>query len=96
MVDPWTPSPYRLFDLSGEVAVVSGATGVLGGVMARSLARTGARVGVLGRRKERAAEVGNRGGELLALPAGVLNGEQLEAARDALLDRWGRVDVRSS
>ena len=23
----------------------------------------------------------------------VLNGEQLEAARDALLDRWGRVDV---
>jgi NADP-dependent 3-hydroxy acid dehydrogenase YdfG len=51
---------------------------------------------VLGRRKERAAEVGNRGGELLALPAGVLNGEQLEAARDALLDRWGRVDVRSS
>jgi hypothetical protein len=39
MVDPWTPSPYRLFDLSGEVAVVSGATGVLGGVMARSLGR---------------------------------------------------------
>lgn len=100
MVDPWTPSPYRLFDLSGKVAVVTGATGVLGGAMARGLARAGARVGVLGRRKERAeevaAEVGNRGGEALALPADVLNGEQLEAARDALLDRRGRVDVRSS
>jgi NAD(P)-dependent dehydrogenase (short-subunit alcohol dehydrogenase family) len=97
MVDSWTPSPDRLFDLSGKVAVVTGATGVLGGAMARGLARAGARVGVLGRRKERAeevaAEVGNRGGEALALPADVLNGEQLEAARDALLERWGRVDV---
>ena len=97
MVDSWTPSPYRLFDLSGKVAVVTGATGVLGGAMARGLAMAGARVGVLGRRKERAeevaAEVGNRGGEALALRADVLNGEQLEDARDAVLERWGRVDV---
>jgi NAD(P)-dependent dehydrogenase (short-subunit alcohol dehydrogenase family) len=97
MVDSWTPSPYRLFELSGKVAVVTGATGVLGGAMARGLARAGARVGVLGRRKERAeevaAEIRNRGGEALALPADVLIGEQLEAARDALLERWGRVDV---
>ena len=97
MVDSWTPSSYRLFELSGKVAVVTGATGVLGGAMARGLARAGARVGVLGRRKERAeevaAEIGNRGGEALALPADVLIGEQLEAARDALLERWGRVDV---
>jgi NAD(P)-dependent dehydrogenase (short-subunit alcohol dehydrogenase family) len=52
---------------------------------------------VLGRRKERAeeitAEVENRGGEALALPADVLKREQLEAARDAVLERWGRVDV---
>ncbi len=65
--------------------------------MARGLARAGARIGVLGRRKERAeevaAEVENRGGEALALPADVLKREQLEAARDAVLERWGRVDV---
>jgi NAD(P)-dependent dehydrogenase (short-subunit alcohol dehydrogenase family) len=92
-----TPSPDRLFDLSGRVAVVTGATGVLGGAMARGLARAGARVSVLGRRKERAeevaAEVENRGGEALAVPADVLKREQLEAARDAVLERWGRVDV---
>ena len=97
MVDSWTPSPDRLFDLSGRVAVVTGATGVLGGAMARGLARAGARVGVLGRRKERAeevaAEVKSRGGEALALPADVLKREQLEAARDAVLERWGRVDI---
>jgi NAD(P)-dependent dehydrogenase (short-subunit alcohol dehydrogenase family) len=97
MVDSWTPSPDRLFDLSGKIAVVTGATGVLGGAMARGLAQAGARVSVLGRRKERAeeitAEVENRGGEALALPADVLKREQLEAARDAVLERWGRVDV---
>ena len=43
-----------LFSLSGKVAVVTGATGVLGGAMARGLSRAGGRVGVLGRREERA------------------------------------------
>jgi NAD(P)-dependent dehydrogenase (short-subunit alcohol dehydrogenase family) len=46
MVDSWTPSADRLFDLSGRVAVVTSATGVLGGAMANGLARAGARVGV--------------------------------------------------
>ena len=46
-----------LFFLEGRVAVVTGATGVLRGDMARGLARAGARVGVLGRRGERAEEV---------------------------------------
>src|SRR5215210_8396742 len=86
-----------LFDLSGETAIVTGATGVLGGEMARGLARAGARVGILGRRKERAAEVvaeiENAGGEALALPADVLDREQLEIARDGVIGRWGRLDI---
>ena len=45
MVDSWTPSPDRLFDLTGRVAVVTGATGVLGGAMAKGLAGAGARGG---------------------------------------------------
>ncbi len=43
----------NLFDLSGEVAVVIGATGVLGGALAEGLAQAGAKVAVLGRSAER-------------------------------------------
>ena len=43
----------NLFDLSGEVAVVIGATGVLGGALAEGLGESGARVAVLGRNAER-------------------------------------------
>jgi NAD(P)-dependent dehydrogenase (short-subunit alcohol dehydrogenase family) len=41
----------NLFDLTGEVAVIVGATGVLGGALASGLAASGAVVAVLGRDK---------------------------------------------
>ncbi|MCB0214838.1 MAG: SDR family NAD(P)-dependent oxidoreductase, partial [Anaerolineae bacterium] len=46
-----------VFSLKGKVAIVTGATGVLGGAMARGLAAAGAQVGILGRRAETAQQV---------------------------------------
>jgi NAD(P)-dependent dehydrogenase (short-subunit alcohol dehydrogenase family) len=43
----------NLFDLSNDVAVVIGATGVLGGALAEGLAAAGAKVAVMGRSAER-------------------------------------------
>jgi len=43
----------RLFDLSGNVAVVIGGTGVLGGALAEALAASGAAVAIAGRNEER-------------------------------------------
>jgi NAD(P)-dependent dehydrogenase (short-subunit alcohol dehydrogenase family) len=68
----------------------------LGGAMARGLARAGAKIGVLGRREQAEAAVQAitaEGGAALALAADVLNREQLEAARETVLERWGRLDI---
>jgi NAD(P)-dependent dehydrogenase (short-subunit alcohol dehydrogenase family) len=87
----------NLFSLQGKVAAVTGGTGVLGGAMARGLALAGARIGILGRRAEQAeravAAITALGGEAIHLAADVLDRGQLEAARDAALARWGRIDI---
>jgi NAD(P)-dependent dehydrogenase (short-subunit alcohol dehydrogenase family) len=87
----------QLFGLDSQVAVVTGGTGVLGSAMAQGLASAGARVAILGRRREQAEAVAARiaaaGGEALATPADVLDKGALEAARDTVLGRWGRIDI---
>ena len=42
-----------LFDLSADVAVVIGGTGILGGAIAEGLASAGARVAIVGRNAQR-------------------------------------------
>jgi NAD(P)-dependent dehydrogenase (short-subunit alcohol dehydrogenase family) len=83
--------------LEGRVAIVTGATGVLGSAVARRLAEAGSAVGVLARSPERAesfaAELRGEGGDAHALVADVLDETQLQWARDAVLERWGRVDL---
>ena len=85
------------FSLEGKVAVVTGGTGVLGGAMARGLAAAGARVAILGRREAKAREVADAiaaaGNKSMPLPADVLEEDSLQAARQTLLDKWGRVDI---
>ncbi|MCC6310009.1 MAG: SDR family oxidoreductase [Trueperaceae bacterium] len=88
---------FGRFDLTGRVALVTGATGVLGGEMARGLAAHGAKVAVLGRNAERAEELAaglaSEGYEALATPADVLDRPSLERAREAIMKRFGRLDV---
>ena len=91
-------APSRsVFDLTDRVAVVTGGYGVLGGGLASGLALAGARVAVLGRRRDaaqaKAAEICREGGQSIPLTADVLDEGAVRSARDELLDRWGRVDI---
>jgi hypothetical protein len=75
----------QLFSLEGQTAVVTGGTGVLGGAMAPGLARAGVKVGVLGRRADKAQAASevvlSEGGTALPLPADVMNAASLMRAR---------------
>ena len=87
----------NLFSLAGKTAIVTGGTGVLGGAMARGLARAGAKVGILGRRAEVAqriaAEMAAAREIGLPLAADVMQRDQLEQARDTVIKEWGKIDI---
>ncbi len=78
----------RWFGLDDQVAIVTGGTGALGSAMADGLAAAGARVAVLARR---APDVD--GPDRLGVTADVLRRDELVAARDRVLERWGRIDI---
>jgi hypothetical protein len=83
----------QLFDLSNDVAVVIGATGVLGGAIAEGLAKAGARVAILGRSAERGearvAEIRKSGGTAQFFSADVSKRENLKRAHDEVRKALG-------
>jgi NAD(P)-dependent dehydrogenase (short-subunit alcohol dehydrogenase family) len=89
--------PRALFDLSGRVAVVIGATSGIGRVLAQGLASAGASVVPPGRRRElveeAAAEIEQLGAKTLVQPCDVSSRESVDRLRDAVLEKFGRVDI---
>ena len=85
------------YDLSGEVAVVIGGTGVLGGAIAQGLAEAGAKVGVLGRSEERGqqrvAAIKEAGGEAVFVACDALDKGSLNKAHAAVVAGLGAVGV---
>lgn len=91
------PAGTERFSLQGQTAAVIGATGVLGGAMARGLAAAGARVAVIGRSAERGArvvaDIEQAGGEALFLAVDATSRQQLETARDEVGAAFGPPQV---
>src|SRR5262245_52932119 len=83
----------NLFELNGEVAVVIGGTGVLGGALAEGLAAAGASVAVIGRNAERgqgrAKSIHGAGGRADFFPADSLVRAELQRAHAAIRDSLG-------
>src|ERR687894_207515 len=83
--------------LAGRAAVITGASSGIGRATARALAGAGARVGLAARRVERleelAEEIGQSGGEALALPTDVTDYAQAEAMVRRAEEAFGGVDV---
>ena len=87
----------NLFDLRGDVAVVIGATGVLGGALAEGLAAAGAAVAVVGRNAERGAarveSIRAMGGRACFVAADAGKRSEVEAVADAVARELGEATI---
>jgi gluconate 5-dehydrogenase len=87
-----------LFDLTGKVALVTGASSGLGVQFARALAGQGAKIAIIARRLEKLeatkAELENEFGvEVLALPCDVLDVGKIKETVAAIKEHFGRIDI---
>ncbi|WP_420637973.1 SDR family NAD(P)-dependent oxidoreductase [Candidatus Poriferisocius sp.] len=87
-----TPRP-----LEGRGAVVTGASGDIGGAIARVLAAQGARVGLIARRADRLEELARQlrtsGAEVAIAPCDVTDADAVAAAAEHVTGAIGPVDV---
>jgi NAD(P)-dependent dehydrogenase (short-subunit alcohol dehydrogenase family) len=92
-----SPTPNFSIDLSGQTALVTGASSGLGLRFAKTLAACGAKVALTSRRLDRleqvAAEIREAGGEAVALQLDVTDADQLLAVVGQAQDTLGPVTI---
>lgn len=87
----------EIFSVEGKVVVITGGTGVLGSCISEYLAAQGAKVVLLGRRRDEGEKIEtairDKGHEALFLETDVLDVARLEQNREEILSRYGRIDA---
>ncbi len=89
----------NLFDLEGQVAVVTGSSRGIGRAIAERLAQHGARVVISSRKQAACAEVAAAinaqygAGRAIVVPASISSKTDLEHLVAETLRQWGRIDV---
>jgi len=87
-----------MFDFTGKVAVVTGASAGLGADAALAYAEAGADVAILARRKEKLEGVRDEiikktGRRVIAVQCDVTNEEMVKNAIKTVLDTFGKIDI---
>ena len=88
--------PFQI-DLSGKVAVVTGAGGVLCSMFAEALAETGAKIALLDLNEEAAKsyadQINQKGGTAKGYACNVLDKASIEAAHEQIVKDFGTCDI---
>ncbi len=86
-----------LFELDGNVAVVTGSTKGIGKAIAKGLSAFGARVVVSSRKQDAceqvAQEIRDSGGQAVPIPCNISDKAQIQALLDGARKQWGRIDI---
>ncbi|MDR0682737.1 MAG: SDR family oxidoreductase [Dysgonamonadaceae bacterium] len=87
----------NIFSIKGKVAVITGAGGVLGGSIAKSLSEAGAKIVILDIRSENTAqktrELKSAGGEAIGFVCNVLDMNSLHETALKIVAQWNRIDI---
>ncbi len=87
----------QLFDIKDNVVVITGGTGVLGSCIGEYLANQGAKVVLMGRRKDEGdkivARIHQQGGEAMFLVTDVMCPEKVQENCDEIIAKYGKVDA---
>lgn len=90
-------SPKLSADLTGQVAIVTGASQGLGRAMAIELGRNGAIVACVARNAEKLAEtvaaITQAGGQAEAIRGDVTDKDAVEETVKTVLEKWDRIDI---
>ncbi|QDU92982.1 3-oxoacyl-[acyl-carrier-protein] reductase [Lignipirellula cremea] len=92
-------NPYQSLtvDLSGQTAIVTGASQGIGKAVAQALGASGAKVACLARNAEKlaqtVAEITGAGGQAEAHSCDVTDGDSVAKTVETLAENWGRLDI---
>ena len=85
------------FDLSGQVAVITGSSKGIGRSAAEIMAALGAKVVISSRKADAceavAADIRKAGGEAIVIPCNISRKEDVEGLVKGTLKQWGRIDT---
>jgi len=84
-------------DISGKVAVITGAGGALCGAISEKLAGLGAKIAILDisleASRKRADEIAASGGQAIGIQCDALNKDEVRRAVGLAIEHFGRVDI---
>jgi len=93
---PDTPANFQV-DLSGQTALVTGASQGIGKAIALATAAAGAKVACLARnaekRQQTADAIQSAGGEAMVIAADATDSTAAQAAVDQVVAEWGQLDI---
>ena len=89
-------STTGMFSLEGKVIVVTGGTGILGTSFVNAIIDAGGTVAILNTNESKGekavAAIKAKGGEAIAIAGSVLDEDKMTAARDIILEKYGKID----
>jgi NAD(P)-dependent dehydrogenase (short-subunit alcohol dehydrogenase family) len=87
----------NIFSVENKIAVITGAGGVLGSNIAKSLSKAGAKIVALDIRQEnldvKVNELNAAGGQAIGFVSNVLDMDSLNNTAQKIVDAWGRIDI---